>query len=188
MKLHYADLYLIHAPFMFNNAEEISTAWAAMEELHAQGLAKSIGVSNFRAQDLATVLKTCKVVPAVNQIEFHPYRQRPEVMAVMNEHGILPVGYGALVSLRKKPGGPVDEYVEELAAKYSVGPPEILMRWQVEKGMGVITTTSSEEHMKQYKKVGDFEMTTEEVKEIDRLGSKLYYIAYWSEFKSPGAE
>lgn len=188
MKLDYADLYLIHAPFAFKSAEEISVAWAAMEDLQAQGRARSIGVSNFRAQDLAAVLRTCKVVPAVNQIEFHPYRQRPEVMKVMKEHGILPVGYGALVPLRKKPGGPVDDYVRALAAKYQVGEPEILMRWQVDKGMGVITTTSSEEHMKEYRKVGGFELTAEEVKEIDLLGSKLHFIAYWPDEEGPDAE
>jgi diketogulonate reductase-like aldo/keto reductase len=72
MQLDYVDLYLIHTPFGFKSADEISVAWAAMEELQAKGLARSMGVSNFRPKDLAAVLESCRDPPAVNQIEFHP--------------------------------------------------------------------------------------------------------------------
>ncbi|KAK7420407.1 hypothetical protein QQX98_002830 [Neonectria punicea] len=179
MKLDYVDLYLIHAPFKFKTPEEISTAWAAMEGLKAKGLARSIGVSNFRPVDLEPIFKTCKEMPAVNRIEFHPYRQRPILMAVMKQHHITPTSYGALVPLRKKPGGPVDDYVRELAGKYQVAEPEILMRWQMDKGIGVITTSSSEDRLKNYLRVCDFKLTDEEQAEMNRLGAKLLVKGFW---------
>jgi len=69
LKLDYVDLYLIHAPFFAESDEQLQKAWAEMEQVQAQGLAKSIGVSNYLPQHLEATLKTAKVVPAVNQID-----------------------------------------------------------------------------------------------------------------------
>lgn len=94
LRLDYDDLYLIYTPFKYQTPEELSAAWAQMEDLKSRGLARSIGVSNFRISDLEQIFKTCKVVPAVNQIEFHPYLQRRELVQFMQEHGVAIMGYG----------------------------------------------------------------------------------------------
>ena len=75
LQLDYVDLYLIHAPFFSDNKEEHQEKWRQMEEIKAQGLAKSIGVSNYLQEHLDWIFETCKTPPAVNQIEFHPYLQ-----------------------------------------------------------------------------------------------------------------
>jgi diketogulonate reductase-like aldo/keto reductase len=173
------DLYLIHQPFTFKSPAEISTAWKAMEGLKAEGLARSIGVSNFRPADLEPILQTCSERPAVNQVEFHPYRQRPTLAALMRENSITPASYGALVPLRKKTDGPVNDYVKKLAVKYKVAEPEILLRWQLDKGIVVITTSSSEERLKQYMRVCHFKLDEEEQHEMDRLGAQLLFKGFW---------
>lgn len=153
LQLEFVDLYLIHTPFKYKTPEEISTAWEQMEELQAKGLARSIGVSNFRPQDLEPIFKTCKSIPAVNQIEFHPYLQHPELTKIMRRHNVGLVGYGPLVSLRKEDqleNGPIDEYVRTLAAKYNVTEDNILLRWQMDKGSGIVTTSSKESRLRSY--------------------------------------
>ena len=189
LQLDYVDLYIFHTPFYFKKLEDISPAWAIMEDLKAKGLARAIGLSNFRPKDLEAVLRTCKIRPALNQIEFHPYRQRPKVRNLMQEQGILPIAYGALVPLRKKTDGPVNGLIQRLAVKYGVGSPEILMRWQLDKGMGgLVTTSSREEHLENYKRVGQFKLTAEEVVEIDHLGSQVFFKQYWPGFEAEELE
>jgi diketogulonate reductase-like aldo/keto reductase len=85
--------YLIHSPFWAKSERDLQTTWAEMEAVQKAGLAKTIGVSNYRPEDLAAVLKTAKVVPAVNQIEFHPYLQRVELLEYHKKHGIATVAY-----------------------------------------------------------------------------------------------
>lgn len=181
LQLEYVDLYLIHTPFKYKSAQEISEAWAQMEELHAKGLARSIGVSNFRPQDLEPILKTAKITPVVNQIEFHPYLQHLELSQLMREHHIATVGYGPLVSLRKEDqleDGPIDEYVHQLAEKYQVTDDNILLRWQMDKGFGIVTTSSKESRLRNYLNTANFTLTENESAEIDRLGLNRHFRAY----------
>lgn len=181
LQLDYVDLYLIHTPFKYKNAEEFSTAWAQMEDLKAQGLARSIGVSNFRRQDLEHIFKTCKVTPAVNQIEFHPYLQHVELLELMKKHNVGVMGYGPLVSLRSDDqlvGGPIDEYVKSLATKYGVTEDNILLRWQMDKGFEVVTTSPKESRLRNYLHTADFRLAEEESTEIARLGSKQHWRGY----------
>lgn len=87
----YLDLYLIHAPFfnLESHGIEIEQAWPLMESLVTQGIVKEIGVSNFRIKDLKRILAICKIKPAVNQIEFHPYLQSELLVLFCKENGIL---------------------------------------------------------------------------------------------------
>lgn len=86
--------YLIHSPFWAKSEQDLQNTWAEMEAVQKAGLAKTIGVSNYRPQDLEAILKTAKVTPAVNQIEFHPYLQRVEALEVHKKHGIATTAYG----------------------------------------------------------------------------------------------
>ena len=86
--------YLIHSPFWAKTDEELQTAWAAMEKLKESGLTKSIGVSNYSTAHLSAVLKTAKYPPVCNQIEFHPYLQRAELLDFHKKHNIATTAYG----------------------------------------------------------------------------------------------
>lgn len=77
--------YLIHSPFFSDKKEDHQTKWKQMEELQQQGLAKSIGVSNYLPEHLDWILETCKVRPAMNQIEFHPYLQHVDLLKYHKE-------------------------------------------------------------------------------------------------------
>jgi diketogulonate reductase-like aldo/keto reductase len=85
---------LIHSPFWAKSDEELQSTWAQMEKLKQAGLTKSIGVSNYLQKHLEAVLETANVVPACNQIEFHPYLQRPGLLDFHKKHGIATTAYG----------------------------------------------------------------------------------------------
>jgi diketogulonate reductase-like aldo/keto reductase len=177
--LDYVDLYLIHSPYLFDTPEELQAGWAALEQIHASGKARSIGVSNFLVEHLETVLKTAKVKPVVNQIEYHPYLQREELVGFMKKHGITVESYGPLTPITKAPGGPVDEVVEELAKKYSVTTGDVLLRWVMDQGHVAITTSKSEERLKGYQKLlPTFTLTKKEIEKIAKEGSKKHYRAF----------
>jgi diketogulonate reductase-like aldo/keto reductase len=142
LQLDYVDLYLIHSPYFAKSDSELQSAWAVMEKLQAAGLTKSIGVSNYLPQHLSATLKTAKVVPAVNQIEFHPYLQRAELLKVHKQHGIATVAYGPLTAVTKAKPGPVDEIMAGLAKKYAVSEGEVSLRWAVDQDVVAITTSS----------------------------------------------
>jgi len=89
----------------------LQKAWADLEQIQAAGLAKSIGVSNYLPDDIEKTLKTAKVIPAVNQIEFHPYLQHQPLLEVHKKHGIATAAYGPLSAVTKAKPGPVDECV-----------------------------------------------------------------------------
>ena len=134
--------YLIHSPFWAKSDSELQHAWAEMEEVQKAGLAKSIGVSNYLPQHLAAVLKTAKVVPACNQIEFHPYLQRPPLLEVHKQHSIATVAYGPLTAQTKAKPGPVDDFMAALARKYAVSEGEIAIRWCIDQDVVAVTTSS----------------------------------------------
>lgn len=126
--LDYVDQYLIHAPFFAKSEAELQAKWADLEAILASGKAKSIGVSNFRKHDIEAILKTAKVTPAINQIEFHPYLQHGDLIPFLKSKGIAASAYAPLTAVTKGPG-PVDAIYETLAEKYSVTPGEVALRW-----------------------------------------------------------
>lgn len=115
----YVDQYLIHAPYFAKSDEDLQAKWADMEKIQASGKAKTIGVSNFLQKDLEAVLKTAKVIPAINQIEYHPYLQHGGLLEFQKKHGIAASAYGPLSAAIKASPGPLDATYEQLASKYS---------------------------------------------------------------------
>lgn len=181
LQLDYVDLYLIHAPFGYTNEEDIQEAWAQMERLREKGLARSIGVSNFRPKDLEPIYKTCTVPPAVNQIECHPYLQRLELNQLMREHGTTTFSYGPLVPFRKVNDGqgkPLFEYVQTLAQNYGVSEDNVLMNWQLSKGHGVVITATEESSLVEYLKSNSFTLSEEEVAEIGKIALDFHFRSY----------
>lgn len=180
--LDYVDLYLIHAPFFADTPEELQQKWADMEAIKESGKAKSIGVSNFLQEHLEIILKTAKVKPAVNQIEYHPYLQHGELIEFHRKHEIAVSCYGPLTPIVRAQGGPVDDIWKQLANKYAVSESEIGLRWCIDQGLIAITTSANELRMERYlNKVPKFKLTPREVKDVAELGLQKHYRAFWNE-------
>jgi 2-dehydropantolactone reductase len=181
LEVDYVDLYLVHAPF-FSKAThgiDLKEAWQAVETLHDKGLAKNIGVSNFRVQDLEELLSFARLTPAVNQIEFNPYLQSPDLVSFCRKHGIVVEAYSPLAPLTVKPGGPVDPVIEEIAKKYNKSTGQVLLRWTAQLGVIPVTTSGKETRQKEQLSIDSFELTEEEVKKIQEAGSALHFRKYW---------
>lgn len=167
--------YLIHSPAFAKDPKELQEAWAAMEAVQASGQAKSIGVSNFRISDLETILQTAKVVPAINQIEFHLYLQRHDLVNFHKQHGIATESYGPLTPITKASPGPADSYLAALAEKYAVNEGEILLRWCIDQDIVAVTTSAKEQRMSDMLRVTTFKLTPKEIQELSAAGAGKHY-------------
>jgi len=177
--LDYVDQYLIHAPYFAKSDADLQAKWADLEAIHASGKAKSIGVSNFLKPHLETILKTAKVTPAINQIEYHPYLQHGDLVDFHRKHNIATSAYGPLTAVVRAKPGPLDATYEDLAKKYGVTPGEIALRWVIDQGIVALTTSGSEERLKAYQKVTQFKLTPKEVQEISEIGQQKHFRGFW---------
>ena len=157
--------YLIHQPWFAQTDEEIQTAWAQMEAIQAKGLAKSIGVSNYTPAHLNALLKTAKVVPACNQIEFHPWNQQREILAYCQKKGIVVTAYSPLTQ-GKRLG---DATIVRIAQKLGKTPAQVVLRWCLQKGVSVIPKSDRDERINENKNLYDFELDEDDMKAIDAL-------------------
>ncbi|EMC96219.1 hypothetical protein BAUCODRAFT_33569 [Baudoinia panamericana UAMH 10762] len=180
LQLSYVDLYLIHSPFFSESKEEHQQKWRDMESLKAQGLAKSIGVSNYLPEHLEWILESCNTPPAVNQIEFHPYLQRTDLIKYNKSKGIATEAYGPLSPITKGQGGPVDDVLASLAKKYAVNPSEILLRWCIDQDIVPITTSGKEQRLSDYLRAMTFKLTPKEIQMINEEGSKKHFRGFWT--------
>lgn len=170
--LEHVNLYLIHAPFFAGGDEtKLQEAWAAMEQVLATGKTKAIGVSNFLKPDLDAILKTAKVRPAINQIEFHPYLQHGDLLAYLKNKDIKVAAFSPQVPIVHAKGGPLDDKLAELAKKYAVNPGEILLRWCIDQNVVAVTTTSNEQRMSDYLRVCTFNLNPKEVEDLCEIGN-----------------
>ncbi|ORY07173.1 aldo-keto reductase family 1 member C13 [Clohesyomyces aquaticus] len=181
LQLDYVDLYLIHAPFFAKSDEELQCTWATMEALQKSGLAKSIGVSNYLPQHLEAVLKTAKVTPACNQIEFHPYLQHPALLDFHKKHGIATTAYGPLTAATKAKPGPADDFLAALSKKYAVSEGEISLRWCIDQDIVAITTSSKEQRLSDYLRAATFKLTPAEIKQLNELGQQKHFRGFWQD-------
>jgi len=131
------------------------------------------------------ILKTAKVIPAINQIEYHPYLQHGELITFHKKHGIATSAYGPLTAVTKAKPGPLDATYEKLAKKYGVTPGEIALKWVMDQDMVALTTSSKEDRLKTYLKVIDFKLTPEEIKDISDLGKEKHFRGFWLDKFSP---
>jgi diketogulonate reductase-like aldo/keto reductase len=180
LQTDYVDLYLIHAPFFAKTTGDLQIKWADMEAIHASGRAKSIGVSNFLQPDLEAILSTAKIIPAVNQIEYHPYLQHGDLIPFHQKHKIATVAYSPLSAIMKASPGPLDQTYKQLARKYGVGETEIALRWCIDQGVVTLTTTDKEQRLKSYLKVSEFKLTPKEIETISEVGQEKHFRGYWN--------
>ena len=160
--LDYLDLYLIHMPF-----GDYYGSWRAMEELYRQGKVRTIGVCNFLPDRLLDLCYNADIKPQINQIERHPHYQRAEDLQIMDELGIQPEAWAPFAEGLK---GMFDEPVlADIAAKYGKTPAQVILRWNVQRGVIVIPKTVHRERMEENLDIWDFELDTGDMEQIAGL-------------------
>ena len=169
--MDYVDLYLIHAP---SGGPERVNEWRALVDLKSQGKARSIGVSNYTEAHIEEIRAAGLPMPDYNQIELHPWSQKPDLLDFMAAHGIAPIAYSSLVPLstwRAEPGqnsAKTDEMraasaeagspFKVMAAKYGVTEAQVLLRWGIQKGFGVLPKSLNPARMRQNIDLFGFEL------------------------------
>ncbi|KAF5380823.1 hypothetical protein D9615_004083 [Tricholomella constricta] len=183
----HVDLFLIHSPDPANKEGKLKELWKAMEGVQKDGLTKSIGVSNFRVEDLKEILDDAEIVPAVNQIELHPYvwKAVEPIVNLGKEHGIVTASYGGLTPVARVSGGPLDEVLSHIRGRLEKtrGQPvtsgQVLSKWLLQKGFIVVTTTSRVSRIREFRDTEDIpDLTSEEIHEIQEIGAKLHKRIY----------
>jgi 2,5-diketo-D-gluconate reductase A len=162
----HVDLFLIHWPLPTRYDGDYVSTWNTLIEFQADGRARSIGVSNFQVEHLARLARETAVVPAVNQIEAHPYFGNEEVRAADAAAGILteawaPIARGEVL---------VDPVVTGIAGRLERTPSQVVLRWHVQRGDIVFPKTIRVERMRENFAIFDFELSDGEMAEITALG------------------
>ncbi|PWV50261.1 aldo/keto reductase [Nocardiopsis sp. L17-MgMaSL7] len=159
----YVDLYLIHWPTPAHDT--YVETWKALERVHAEGRARAIGVSNFTAATLERLVGEAEVVPAINQIELHPYFSQSGMRAANASHGLLTEAWSPLGQGKGLLDDPV---LAELGAAYGKTAAQVALRWHLQLGNVVIPKSVTPARIRENFDVFDFELTAED---IDRIGS-----------------
>jgi diketogulonate reductase-like aldo/keto reductase len=164
--LEVVDLYLIHWPAPAE--DRYVDTWRALEQLHANGDVRAIGVSNFQPDQLDRLARETGTVPAVNQIELHPRLPQRELRDYHRGHGIATEAYSPLDQASSVLREPV---VTELAERYERTPAQIVLRWSIELGNVVIPRSSNRRRIEENLHVFDFELDSAGVEAIGALAS-----------------
>lgn len=154
----YVDMYLIHFPVSGKRNE----SWKALEKIKAEGKAKSIGVSNFMVPHLEELLKETGTVPAMNQVEYHPFLQDTKLKEYCIQKGILLEAYSPLAHGQKLE----DSRITKLASQYKKSNAQILIRWSLQAGHVVIPKSKNPERIRENADVYDFVLSDSDMKEI----------------------
>ena len=167
--LDYIDLYLIHWPANAKNYQNWQKAnadtWRAMEELQAAGKIKSIGVSNFWQEHLEALFQTANVIPAINQIEFHPGYWQPELTEFCKKQGIVVESWSPLA--RGKVFG--NDLLEKIAIKHHKSVSQVCLRWVLQHNVVVIPKATTPQRIEENINLFDFELSDEEMQQINNL-------------------
>jgi len=167
--LEYLDLYLIHQPF-----GDVYGSWRAMEELYSDGKIKAIGVSNFYPDRIIDLIVHNKVVPAVNQIETHPFNQQIETQKFLQDNGAQIQSWGPFAEGRNNLFQ--NELLQSIGGKYNKSIAQVVLRWLVQRDIVVIPKSVRKERIVENFEVFDFELTTEDMEIIATLdtGTSLF--------------
>lgn len=165
LQLDYLDLYLIHLPF-----GDVYGSWRAMEELYREGAVRAIGVSNFQPDRLVDLILHNEVVPAVNQVETHPFCQQTEAAAVMASEGVQIESWAPFAEGRNNLFG--NGTLVSLAAKYRKSVAQVVLRWLIQRGVVVIPKSVRPERMAENIAVFDFHLAPEDMDLIATLDTR----------------
>jgi len=161
--LDHVDLYLIHWPVP--TEDRFVDTWRAFEQIHREEAARTIGVSNFRIEDLERLERETETRPTINQVELHPRFQQVELRAWHAEHGIAteawsPLAQGELLD---------DETIAGVAAEHGRTPAQVILRWHLQLGNVVIPKSVTPERIRENVEVFDFELSAEQMAAIGSL-------------------
>ncbi|RYP15192.1 hypothetical protein DL766_009462 [Monosporascus sp. MC13-8B] len=167
-QLDYFDLYLIHSPS--DDKEKRHQSWKALETAQRLGKVRSIGVSNFGASHLDELLAEARVVPAVNQIEVHPFCQRRDLIDVCRRHGIAIEAYSPLARGEKLR----DPRIVRIAERNGRTPAQILLNWNISRGNIVLPKSLTADRILSNMESLGFTLSPGDLAELDALGSENY--------------
>lgn len=160
--LDYLDLYLIHQPM-----KDYLGAYRAMEEAYREGKLRAIGVCNFYPNRLCDFCESVEIIPAVNQVELHPFFQQEDALQLMHEYGVQPQAWGPFAE--GKHGIFTHPLLSEIGEKYGKSAAQVALRWNVQRGVVVIPKSVHKERMEQNIDIWDFMLSEEDMKRIAEL-------------------
>lgn len=165
LQLEYLDLYLIHQPY-----GDVHGSWRAMKELYKNGKVRAIGVSNFQPDRVMDMIAFNDVVPAVNQIETHPFNQQIESQKFLQENNVQIESWGPFAEGKNNIF--TNELLVSLAGKYKKSVAQVILRWLTQRGIAVIPKSVRKERMIENFNVFDFELSPEDMISIATLDMK----------------
>jgi len=159
--LDYVDLYLVHWP----KPEHTEGTWRAMEEIQRSGKARAIGVSNFLPEHLDQLAETATVLPSINQVEFHPHLQSPELVAYCDDHNIVleawsPLKHGEIID---------DPELQTIADAHGVTVPQVVLRWLLQRRIVAIPKSVTPSRIAQNADLYGFELNPSEITTINAM-------------------
>jgi diketogulonate reductase-like aldo/keto reductase len=171
----YIDLYLIHWPLR----EKRNHSWKAFIELRERGLCKSIGVSNFTIEHLAEIEAKFGILPAVNQVEFHPYYYQKELLDYCNSKNIIIEAYSPLAHAKRLDEPKLGAISEELGKT----PAQVLIRWSIQRGMVVLPKSVNKSRIIENFSVFDFDISDSVMAKLDELDES--FVTCWDPHNPP---
>ena len=159
----YIDLMILHQP-----AGDTVAGYRILEKAHKEGKIRAIGLSNFDVAQTQRILDECEVIPAINQVECHPYFPQAELKALLKEHNIAlqawyPLGGRGNASIMSEP------VIEEIAKTHGKSPAQVILRWHVQLGHSIVPGSKTPSHIAENLDLFDFELTNEEMAQINGL-------------------
>ncbi len=158
----YLDLYLVHWPVK----GKYKDTWRALEHIYKQGSVKAIGISNFLKHHIEDLLQSAEIIPMVNQMEFHPYLIQQDLMDYCVKNKIQYEAWSPLMQGQKLLSDPA---INKIAAKYSKSPAQVVLRWDIQKGVVTIPKSVKKERIISNSQIFDFELSQEDMKLINSL-------------------
>lgn len=160
--LDYLDMYLIHQPY-----SDYYGSWRAMEEFYKQGKVRAIGVCNFDPLRLIDLCMNFETKPAVNQIELHPFFQQAQALDVMKQYNVIPEAWGPLAEAGQ--GIFTNHVLIKIAQKHNKTVAQVVLRWNIERGVIVIPKTVHKNRMQENLDIWDFQLDREDMDNISKL-------------------
>ena len=159
LNLPYVDLILLHQPM-----GDYFAAYRGIAKAYRDGLTKAIGVANFYPAILANLCENVEIIPAVNQVELHPFFAQADALENMKEYGVAPQAWGPLAE--GKHGIFTDPELVEIGKRYGKSAAQVVLRWNAQRGVSIIPKSVHVERMKQNLDIWDFSLTAEEMETV----------------------
>ncbi|MEI0565034.1 aldo/keto reductase [Brachyspira pulli] len=160
--LDYLDVYLLHQAY-----GDYYGSWRAMEEFYKEGRIKALGVCNFDSLRLVDLCMNFEIKPVIDQVELHPFFQRQELIEVMKEYDVLPQAWGPLAEAGQ--GIFENEVLLKIAKKYNKTAAQVILRWNIERGVMIIPKTVYKNRMEENINIWDFKLDKEDMEAIVKL-------------------